>query len=198
MRNDAAQAGSAGHTDAPARRKDTTDLPHHFRGDDAGTGGRDPAARHQHLRHQCGRQAEPERKGHACHAGAKPRRLHAGPDAECTGPDRSLGLHRPGHPFHGEHGPSGSGCPEHRQRTEQRAACRHCTGTGQHPARTVRHRHFCGAEHRGPAPSGCGQRCAQHLSAGSGPGRPPFGGECRPADRARQRGGGQGAGHHHR
>lgn len=33
---------------------------------------------------------------------------------------------------------------------------------------------------------------------GSGPGRPPFGGECRPADRARQRGGGQGAGHHHR
>lgn len=30
MRNDAAQAGSAGRTDAPARRKDTTDLLHHF------------------------------------------------------------------------------------------------------------------------------------------------------------------------
>ena len=26
-----------------------------------------------------------------------------------------IGLHRPGHPFHGEYGPSGSGCPEHRQ-----------------------------------------------------------------------------------
>ena len=93
--------------------KEATDLPHHFWSDDAGAGGRSPAARDQHLRHRCERQAEPERKGHACHAGAQPRQLRARPDAGGTESDRSVGAHQQYRSCHAGRRPARSGRTEH-------------------------------------------------------------------------------------
>ena len=61
-----------------------------------------------------------------------------------------------------------------------------------------RDRHLSCNQHPRPCGKGSGQPHAQHLSAGSGPGCPPLGSQSRPDAGAFQRGGGQGAGHHHR